>query len=554
MASHSSEESHGSEELGYDWVRVELQSCYRPISLYCKAKYVQKIRERLSAIGGADLRDRFQSGCFGKFLSWKDSRTSRRALHALMAREIRLAGAPNHELWFNIGGNNIHISYPKYALVTGLQFGSSHFDPNVEYDTSEIGVFTRFCPRNEKPRIMDLLNRFKDGVVDANHDDYLKVANILALYYFALGYDDHRVVESFAWVLVDNLDEWNRFPWGSYTYTTLRHYVSLLPSTKSKLKKSYHFYGPVWALQVWAFEAIPDLARNAAVKINPNALPQLARWLMCTPKIDDFHGFLDDESRREKEKRTRETRSSSSSGRSDHHRSRRDRHQGLVSKLKEALFPDILVAMKREFVPGLKDALLPDIKEYIKSLWHGSKSSHSQRSRSNEGPPPMHDQEECSQPSRRSVHVDGSHRERDLPRRSLQVEGSRGSRQIEGSRGSQHRDAPRKKVELEGIIGSSHSHAYGPQFSQHVGIPHQELNHAYVPQFTEHLEPYHAYGSQFSEHLGIPYLEPDQASPPVMPCSSKRKQVEESSAPVESRSKEATLAAYKDWRKGPKSS
>ncbi|KAH6787710.1 hypothetical protein C2S52_007262 [Perilla frutescens var. hirtella] len=369
----------------------------------------------------------------------------------------------------------------------------------MEYDTSEIGVFTRFCHSNEKPRIMDLLKRFNDGVVDANHDDYLKVANILVLYYFALGYDDHRVMESFAWVLVDNLDEWNRFPWG-----------------------------------------------NAAVKINLNALPRLARWLMCTPKIDDFHGFLDEEhecqetlaleddederdywistqgsnplgvrfpapfnlkksltgegpsrprsesqkikkqapqrapepesqhdseeheredareSRREKGKRTRETRSSSSSGRSDHHRSRRDRHQGLVSKLKKALLPDILVAMKREFVPGLKDALLLDIKEYIKSLWHGSKQSRSQRSRSNEGPPSEHDQEECSQPSRRSLH---------------------------------------------GVC-------FGP------GVVFEEV----------------------------------QTSPPIMSCSSKGKQVEESFALVESRSKEATLAAYKDWRKGPKSS
>ncbi|KAH6799290.1 hypothetical protein C2S51_035774 [Perilla frutescens var. frutescens] len=193
--------------------------------------------------------------------------------------------------------------------------------------------------------------------------------------------------------------------------------------------------------------------------------------------------------------------------------------------------------MKREFVPGLKDALLPDIKEYIKSLWHSSKRSRSQRSRSNEGPPPMHDQEKYSQPSQRSVHVEGSHRERDLLRRSPQVEESWGSRQIEGSRGSQHRDAPRKEVELEGIFGSPHSHAYGPQFSQHVGIPYQELDHAYGVYFGPGL-----------------VFEEVQASPPVIPCSSKGKQVEESSAPVESRSKEATLAAYKDWHKGPKSS
>ncbi|KAH6823140.1 hypothetical protein C2S53_011313 [Perilla frutescens var. hirtella] len=117
---------------------------------------------------------RFEAGCFGQFLRWRDKRSSGKALHALMAREISLRDAPNHEIWFNIGGKNIHFSYPEYALVVGLRFGSSDFELNTEQDANGVGVFLRFCGGN-KTRIKDLLRTFKSGVVpNADHDDYLK--------------------------------------------------------------------------------------------------------------------------------------------------------------------------------------------------------------------------------------------------------------------------------------------------------------------------------------------------------------------------------------------
>ncbi|KAH6780339.1 hypothetical protein C2S52_011576 [Perilla frutescens var. hirtella] len=208
-----------------------------------------------------------------------------RALHALISREIIIPGAPAHELWFCINKSHIRFSCPEYVLVTGFRFGSSDFDPNAEHDCSNVGAFRRFCGGKDLS-IKELLDIF-DGKVPklakkATHDDYLKVANILALYFFSLGYDTPRKVERFAWVLVDDQEAWNRFPWGVYTYPALLYYISQFPMSTSK---NYHFYGPVWALHVWAYEAISGLGKEVANVVDPMALP---RCLKCFLRVQTW--------------------------------------------------------------------------------------------------------------------------------------------------------------------------------------------------------------------------------------------------------------------------
>ncbi|KAH6817920.1 hypothetical protein C2S51_001523 [Perilla frutescens var. frutescens] len=89
--------------------------------------------------------------------------------------------------------------------------------------------------------------------------DYVMVVNVLFLHTMILGYDQTHMIDDWVWVLVEDQDRWNSFPWGAYAFSLLEHYMSLVPSTEVELKRkfkkteekqrlSYHFYGPVWAL------------------------------------------------------------------------------------------------------------------------------------------------------------------------------------------------------------------------------------------------------------------------------------------------------------------
>ncbi|KAH6771068.1 hypothetical protein C2S52_015871 [Perilla frutescens var. hirtella] len=92
--------------------------------------------------------------------------------------------------------------------------------------------------------------------------DYVKVANILFVYRIIFCLDQKRVVDPWVWVLVEDAERWNSFPWGAYSYQMLIILPCKREAIGGKGQGTYHFYGPIWALQIWACEVIPDLARE----------------------------------------------------------------------------------------------------------------------------------------------------------------------------------------------------------------------------------------------------------------------------------------------------
>ncbi|KAH6786565.1 hypothetical protein C2S52_006117 [Perilla frutescens var. hirtella] len=462
-----------------------------------------------------------------------------------MAREINIPSKSQHEVWFSISVNHIRFSFPEYALVTGLEFGPFTFDTNSEYDLSEV----------------DLFDIFEEGHVNgADENDYLKVANILALYCFGLGFDVSRKVESFAWALVEDLDAWNNFSWGAYTYTSLLHYISILPKTKKGCGTKYHFYGPIWA-----YEAIPEFGTPVARRDKSDRLPRCLRWFFVRARATDFHVLLnqeigcyetltvedveqehpywcsihcaepmgasfhtpfnpvapchDPDQKRGKHKRPRQTRSgSSSSGDSDRRRS------SLIASIKEALMPDIIRYLKNDLIADVKDSLLPDLKEFIQSLKCGSRRSTSHHSphrispirpssgRHDEGSHVSHHPEMA----RRSLHVDDDntrtpHLVKDTPRRSLQIDTRMKPRERPRDRCSlQVKDFLRKDVTL-----STREIGVDEEVDQ-VEL-HAEPN---APDFTE-KRPQRM--KKTSAHLSSPFL---SQAPPTLSLRLKTTYIE----------------------------
>ncbi|KAL5821208.1 hypothetical protein ACOSQ3_023090 [Xanthoceras sorbifolium] len=96
----------------------------------------------------------------------------------------------------------------------------------------------------------------------------IKLALLLILEITLLGKDLRNNVKYWAMKLVDNLEEFNWFPWGSYIY--LRTFNSLSTCCKGRDQKfmertkndpnhtveKINLYGFVYAFQMWAIEAI----------------------------------------------------------------------------------------------------------------------------------------------------------------------------------------------------------------------------------------------------------------------------------------------------------
>ena len=106
-------------------------------------------------------------------------------------------------------------------------------------------------------------------------DTYIKATHLIICYYYLLAREDFTIDE-WAWVLVEDLKEWNNFPWGAYVYQMMFDYVDMAQPKEGK--KKYRLNGPVWVLHYWAYETFPKLEHVAAQKIDGAKLPRCLRW------------------------------------------------------------------------------------------------------------------------------------------------------------------------------------------------------------------------------------------------------------------------------------
>ncbi|XP_057779884.1 uncharacterized protein LOC130998483 [Salvia miltiorrhiza] len=188
---------------------------------------------------------------------------------------------------FFLCGARVRFSPADYALVTGLNFGGSRFDATLQHDCSRVEAYRRFCGARSMT-IQSLIKRVCD--LDRRVDDedgslYLRAVLVCVAHTLVLGLDAR--VQPWLWVLVDDLAAFDRFPWGAYSYKMLCHYTR-----ETGKGEKYHFYGPSWALYVWALERVPGFGHMVAASSgDPTAHPRCLRWTFRgKPKL---HGLRD---------------------------------------------------------------------------------------------------------------------------------------------------------------------------------------------------------------------------------------------------------------------
>ncbi|GFP82523.1 hypothetical protein PHJA_000395300 [Phtheirospermum japonicum] len=282
-----------AEEVKWTWKRKAPRRSKPKIKLYSKRSIAEQIAAELKLIGDGVYQELINS-CFG-FLMRFDTQgvVCHAALHYLFAHEVVKADAGPDELWYRVGGRFIRFSKYEYALVTGLSFGPTTFDPSAEHHPPVSGLYSRhYQGRN---LTMDALRRgFIHGVFRGSPADALKVAKLLIVYFLLFGMDGRRTyIDEWAWTLIEDTDRWETFMWGKFTYQILLRYLQRIPTELPNSKaSSYHVYGYVWAFLIWAFEAVPGLGITCGVRTSDDVLPRCLRWRFPETQVD-MGGFSD---------------------------------------------------------------------------------------------------------------------------------------------------------------------------------------------------------------------------------------------------------------------
>ncbi|CAA0830005.1 Unknown protein [Striga hermonthica] len=190
------------------------------VNCHMKPLVIRHIKQRLSSNCLAE----FERSCFGHFLKFHDnSYNSGKLLLSLFGREVEIDNPREKECYYRIGGRNHKFGKEEFCAITRLRFGNSDFDPDTNKSLPPAnGVYRRYFD-GKTVLGRDLLSKFVDRKFE--EDDALKVAFILVVFFFILSPDSRMSVPMWWWTLVENTTEFERFPWGSYAFQRLHHYL-----------------------------------------------------------------------------------------------------------------------------------------------------------------------------------------------------------------------------------------------------------------------------------------------------------------------------------------
>ncbi|KAJ9548396.1 hypothetical protein OSB04_020939 [Centaurea solstitialis] len=224
----------------------------------------------------------FKGTCFGPWLDIQSKYGDPLLIHLMLQTQFFPEGALADEMWFRIGGHELRFGREEFCLITGFRFGPTNSLPEMRGNPFRERVFPHL-PAHKPVKGSDLLSVFDSRAFAQISDlDAVRICLLLLLEVGFIGNQPSSVVSDFRLCLVEDLDSWDRYPWGSYlwalTYKQLKnalpsrqHHVSLKPDKMAK----YTLTGFVYAFKIWIFEMFP-VARVWASR--SDVIPRAVAW------------------------------------------------------------------------------------------------------------------------------------------------------------------------------------------------------------------------------------------------------------------------------------
>ncbi|GJU35261.1 phospholipase-like protein [Tanacetum coccineum] len=237
----------------------------------------------------------FRTTCFGSWLDVQHTGGDPQLTHLILQTQVFHDPPTPDEMWFDIGGHKIRFSRKEFCLVTGLRFGSdSHILPWVAGMSNNPFKDRMFpnIPSGQLVKLSDIVTIFDDMHPSVPMDDHdaVRICLLMLLHMGFLGRQPINIVRDELLMLVEDLDSWNLFPWGSYVWQftfpqlskaiTQHHDSHAAPRPQGKLIK-YTLTGFIWAFKIWILEAFPFALSNFQRDVG--LIPRAISWRRIHP-------------------------------------------------------------------------------------------------------------------------------------------------------------------------------------------------------------------------------------------------------------------------------
>ncbi|KAL3625286.1 hypothetical protein CASFOL_030740 [Castilleja foliolosa] len=217
----------------------------------------------------AEMLDRFRASCFGAYLHYPKNQVPSAVMHLMISQQVIKEGSEEDELWFLVGDKFVRYQN------TNMRLSPKFVDPENKYGKKG-APYTYVLKLFKKP----------PRALRRSPVDLLKIAKVLFVHGYFYAIDTRTNIAKWLWVLVEDENEQEKFPWGAFSFQI---FIMRMKNLKAG-ERSYHFYG-----FSHAFLAVPGLA--AKVTSNPKhdlVQPRLIKRLFhkCS-SVDELVKFFD---------------------------------------------------------------------------------------------------------------------------------------------------------------------------------------------------------------------------------------------------------------------
>ncbi|KAL6555230.1 hypothetical protein OROGR_006488 [Orobanche gracilis] len=242
------------------------------------------IRMCLSSFGKQCERA-MKKSAFQHYMKLPDTVTrSGKALHFMISRQV----TPKPDLdqtaiWFKVQGRVLIFSRVEFALITGLKFGPTKINPyTLSEKVSGDSVYTRLLegkpisPTDLRTKFVNKQFKVNKVVVKGTETEYLKLAKVLKASMFVVGLDTNKTkIPTWMWVLVEDDEAWEQFPWGNLSYQFL---IGQINGAKKNILGPYHLKGNTIAFLAWIYEVIPSYGLKIGGRVEQEMRPRMLRY------------------------------------------------------------------------------------------------------------------------------------------------------------------------------------------------------------------------------------------------------------------------------------
>ncbi|XP_022883511.1 uncharacterized protein LOC111400329 [Olea europaea var. sylvestris] len=246
------------------------------ISQRSNLKYIKTVMDNFND----RLRADFCDSCLGFLADVPEIQFFAQLIQALVYRGIHCD--KSHELWFNVQGHLTRFGLQEYAIVTGLHARlfseGDRYTKALEKKRLKEKYFKSLekisCAQLEKAFLhasTPRADRYKLGLA-------LIVEGVITTPNNNVGIDEDTLA------IVDDLELFFAYPWAKVGYRRLLKgfrgtWARKMSDAKMKNEKdvSYTIHGFLIVMQIWAYEAMPELGKRFGGRVGERS-PRLLCW------------------------------------------------------------------------------------------------------------------------------------------------------------------------------------------------------------------------------------------------------------------------------------